>query len=150
MVSPLVPLFPLSWKVKVLATQWCLALCDPMDCSSVDSSVHGILQARILEWVSMPSSRRSSPPRNRTWVSCTPGRFFTVRDIIYRKWCLIVPITGDQFDRLKWWQPALCMANLCFFLSDPKGWWGHSGALVPQELFHLMVLAFTEDACLKQ
>jgi len=38
----------------------CLTLCDPMDCSPPGSSVHGILQARILEWVAMPSSRRSS------------------------------------------------------------------------------------------
>ena len=40
--------------------QPCLTLFDPMDCSLLDSSVHGILQARILEWVAMPSSRGSS------------------------------------------------------------------------------------------
>ena len=40
-------------------------LCDPMGCSLPDSSVHGILQARILEWVAMPSSRGSSRPRDR-------------------------------------------------------------------------------------
>ena len=40
-------------KVKVLVTQWCLTLCDPMDYSPPDSSVHGILQARILEWVAI-------------------------------------------------------------------------------------------------
>ena len=40
--------------------------CDPMDCSPPDSSVHGILQARILEWISMPSSRGSSRPRDWT------------------------------------------------------------------------------------
>ena len=44
-------------------------LCDSMDCSPPGSSVHGILQARILEWVAMPSSRGSSPPRARTQVS---------------------------------------------------------------------------------
>ena len=53
---------------------------DPMDCSPQGSSVHGILQARILEWVAMPSSRRSSQPRDRTWVSYIAGRFFTVRE----------------------------------------------------------------------
>ena len=46
-----------------LVTQSCLTLYDPMDCSLPGSSVHGILQARILEWVAMPSSRGSSPPR---------------------------------------------------------------------------------------
>ena len=46
-------------------------LCDPMDCSLPGSSVHGILQAYILEWVTVPYSRRSSRPRNRTFVSYT-------------------------------------------------------------------------------
>ena len=49
----------------------------PMDCSPPDSYVHGILQARILEWVAMPSSRESSGPRDQTWVSHVAGRFFT-------------------------------------------------------------------------
>ena len=52
-------------------------LCDSMDCSPPSSSVHGILQARSLEWVAIPFSRGSSWPRDRTWVSCTAGRFFT-------------------------------------------------------------------------
>ena len=43
-------------------------LCDPVNCSPPGSSVHGILQARILEWVAVPSSRRSSQPRDGTWV----------------------------------------------------------------------------------
>ena len=47
----------------------CLILYDPVDCSSSRSSVHGILEARILEWVAMPSSRGSSWPRDRTHVS---------------------------------------------------------------------------------
>ena len=49
-----------------------------MDCSLPDSSVHGILQARILEWVAIPFSRRSSPLRDQTQVSCTADRFFTI------------------------------------------------------------------------
>ena len=53
----------------------CLTLCDPMGCSPSGSSVHGVLQARILEWAAMPSSRGSSQPRDRTQVSCTAGRF---------------------------------------------------------------------------
>ena len=48
-----------------------------MDCSPPDSSVHGSLQARILEWVAIFSSRRSSRPRDGTFVSCLAGRFFT-------------------------------------------------------------------------
>ena len=46
-------------KVKVKVAQSCLTLCDPMD-----YTVHGILQARILEWVAFPVSRGSSQPRN--------------------------------------------------------------------------------------
>ena len=49
----------------------------PMDCSSPGSSVHGILQARILEWVVIPFSRGSSRPRDQDQVSCTAGRFST-------------------------------------------------------------------------
>ena len=51
--------------------QSCPTLCDPMDCSPPGSSVHGILQARILEWVAMPSSRGYSPARDRIQVSCS-------------------------------------------------------------------------------
>ena len=54
-----------------------LRLCYPMDCSPLDAYVHGILLARILEWVAMPSSRESSQPRNQTHFSCIGGRFFT-------------------------------------------------------------------------
>ena len=50
-------------KVKVKVAQSCPALCDPKDCSTSDSSVHEILQARILEWVAIPFSRESSQPR---------------------------------------------------------------------------------------
>ena len=56
------------------------ALCDPMDRSLSGSSVHGILQAKILEWVAISYSRGSSWPRDRThisWVSCTAVRYLT-------------------------------------------------------------------------
>ena len=57
--------------------QSCLALWDPMDCSPPGSSVHGILQASILECVAMPSSMGSSWPGDWTQVSCIAGGFFT-------------------------------------------------------------------------
>ena len=59
-------------------------LCDPMDCSPPGTSVHGILQERILEWVAMSHSRGSSQPRDRTCVSCSSciaGRFFTTEPL---------------------------------------------------------------------
>ena len=67
-----------SEKVKVLVTQSCLTPCEPMDCSPPGSSVCGISQARILEWVVIPSSRGSSQPSDQTWVSYIAGFFPTV------------------------------------------------------------------------
>ena len=64
-------------KVKEFVTQSCLTLCDPMDCSPPGSSVHGILLARILEWVAV-TILGSSRPRGQTRVFCFAGRFFTV------------------------------------------------------------------------
>ena len=62
--------------VKVKVTQSCLTLCDPMNFSLPGSSVHGILQARTLEWVPFPGG--SSQLRDRTQVSCIAGEFFTI------------------------------------------------------------------------
>ena len=64
------------WSVLVI--QSCLTLLNPMDCSLPGSSIHGNLQARILEWVAIPFSRGSSWPRDWSWVSCIAGRFFTI------------------------------------------------------------------------
>ena len=65
------------WEVKVLVTQ-CPILCNPMDYSPPDASVHGILQASILEWVATLFSRGSSQPKDWTLVSYIAGGFFTV------------------------------------------------------------------------
>ena len=65
--------------VNSKSLQLCLTLCDPMDCGPPGSSVHGILQARILEWVAMASSRRSSQPRDGiSLYLALAGRFFTI------------------------------------------------------------------------
>ena len=55
--------------VSLKVTQSCLTLCDSMDCSPSGFSVRGILQARTVEWVAMPSSRASSQPRDQIQVS---------------------------------------------------------------------------------
>ena len=67
-----------SMKVKMLTVQLCLTLCNSMDFSPPGSSVRGILQARILEWVDIPFSRGSSQLKDQTQVSCLAGRFLTV------------------------------------------------------------------------
>ena len=78
--------FHYAWPLKVWrrnlplrahSLQLCPTLCDPMDHNPPGSSVHGILQARILEWVALPSSRGSSPPWHLTCISCIARGFFT-------------------------------------------------------------------------
>ena len=75
---------PIVLGMHAQSLQWCPNLCNPMDYSPPTSSVHGISQARILEWVAMPSSRGSSWPKDWTSVSsvaCTAGRFFTAKPL---------------------------------------------------------------------
>ena len=62
----------------MLVIQSSPTLRDPMDCDPPGSSIHGILQARILEWVAIPFSRRSFQFRDQTQVSRITGRFFTI------------------------------------------------------------------------
>ena len=75
----------------------CLTLCDPMGCSLQSSSVHGIFQARVLEWVAISFCRGSSQPRDRTRVSHIVGRRFTV--------CATREVLG--------WVISLMRAHLC-------------------------------------
>ena len=69
-----------AWHISpqcVLVAHWCPTLCDPIDCSPSGSSVHGVVQARMLEWVAISFPRGSSPPRDGSQVSCiscTDGR----------------------------------------------------------------------------
>ena len=77
-------------SVCVLVAQLCLILCNPMDCSLPGSSVHGILQARILECVAIPFSRESSRPRDQTQISCIRGRVFTVWATREAQWRIYV------------------------------------------------------------
>ena len=81
----------IPWS-EVLVTQSCLTFCDPMDCCRPDSSVHGILQARILMWVAIPVSRGSSWLRGQTYISCVSciGRW-----ILYH-----LNHQGSQLDKL--------------------------------------------------
>ena len=62
-----------------LVAKSCPTFCPSMDCSLLGSSVHGLFQARILDWVAMPSSRGASQLRDQTHVFCIAGRFFTTK-----------------------------------------------------------------------
>ena len=79
-----------EWVSEVSeVTQSCPTLYDPIDCSLPDSSIHGIFQARILEWVAISFSRRSSRPRDWTLVSRIVGRRFTIWAPRKRPWCWV-------------------------------------------------------------
>ena len=81
-----------QWASEV--TQSCPALCDPMDCGLPGSSIHGIFQARVLEWVAISFSRGSSQPRDQTQVFCTAGWHFTselLRKSILKNRDIILP-----------------------------------------------------------
>ena len=67
---------PILYQCCSLVAKSCPTLCNPKDCSPSGSSVHGILQASILEWVAISSSRGSSWLRDRTCISCLAGRSF--------------------------------------------------------------------------
>ena len=89
-----------GWKVKVKITQLYLTLfCDPMD-----YTVHGILQARILEWVAYPFCSVSSRLRNWTGVSCISGRFFTNWGIregwVLKKWSFWIVVLEKTLENL--------------------------------------------------
>ena len=75
-------------------------LCDPMDCNSPSSSIHGIIQARILEWVTMPISRGSSQPKDWIQVSLIAGGFFTTwgtKEVCNQAACAqILSLTSDS------------------------------------------------------
>ena len=114
--------------------QSCPTLCNPMDCSLPGSFVHGILQARTLEWVTMPSSRRSSWPRDQTHVSCISciaGRFFTTeplgKPIIYYTWVYLsesfiaLPSSGGNHCYPSACQCLMLLRSSMLLLWD-KGW----------------------------
>ena len=71
-------LVPGCLKVEGEVAQSCPTLCDPMDCNLLGFSIHGILQARILEWIAISFSRGSSRPRDQTQVSHIGGRHFNL------------------------------------------------------------------------
>ena len=100
----------ISRRLLMLVSQPCPSFCDPMDSSPPGFSVHGILQARILEWVAFPFSRGASQPRDQTWVPCTAGSFFTI-------WVTEeAPETSNSTSQ----NQNLCLGYLCWPGKKPK------------------------------
>ena len=89
------------------ATQSCLTLWDPMDCSLLGSSVHGIFQARVLEWVAISVSRGSSRPKDRTQVSRIAG---TLPSEPRGK-----PFPEMEITKISWKLQNLCLPYFPFF-----------------------------------
>ena len=131
------------YQVKVLVVQLCPTLCDPMDYSLPDSSVHRILQARILEWVAIPFSRRSSWPRHGTQVSHIAGRFLLSEPPGKTNRILLVQLLKSGIVRcqsnaswvsrtlLMWLQPQTT-GNLAFSSTQHFHlWWNEGGDIHP-------------------
>ena len=96
-------------KVKVKVAQLCPTLWDPMDCT-----VHGILQATILEWVAVPFSRGPSQPRDRTQVSRIAGGFFTqvfcIAGGFFTSWAIReAPFWRERLQFSSLWLWLICM-----------------------------------------
>ena len=114
--------------------QSCLTLCDPMDCSPPGSSVHGIVQARILQWVAIPCFRGSSWPSDRSLVSCMTGRFLIVwatrgswRTRIFQRICTYVELTH--------WKSLWCWEGLgAGGEGDDRGWDGWMASLTSMDV----------------
>ena len=112
-------------NIKVKVTQSCLTLCNPMDCSLPGSSVHRLLQTRILEWVAVPFSRGSSQARDRTHISHTADRFFTVwvtREALGLSKLKQALVAWKKGKWLKGRQPR-CLPHLTQHLDCPQFWW---------------------------
>ena len=102
-------------------TQSCLTLCDPMVCSLPGSYVHGIFQARILEWVAISFSRKSSQPRDWTRVSRIVGRRFTIwatRKVPQLGYNSV--LFGEQ--RIVFPGGIICLGFLCLYVLSLPPW----------------------------
>ena len=102
-------------RVLCSVAQSCLALCDPMDYGPPSSSVHGIFQARTLEWVAISFSRGSSCPRDWTcifWVSCID------REILYHcaTWEAYIVLVNNFYTTVLFHLPAFSFLYYCYIL----------------------------------
>ena len=111
--------------------QSCLTLCDPMDCSLPGFSVHGIFQARVLEWAAISFSRGSSWPRDGTWVSCI-GDIWATRETLYIKSLYIITALAQSqtecsyvyFWPLYWTLHYMDVLNCIIFIIGLLRWFG--------------------------
>ena len=110
------------WKLKVLVTQSCPTLCNPRVCNPPASSVHGLLQARILEWIAIAFSRVSSQPRGQTQVSCTARKVFTVRAIreVQEHCSGVATSPSKESSPPRDWTCVSCIGRWVGYLGSPR------------------------------
>ena len=112
----------ISCMLCVIVAQLCLILCDPMDCSLLGSSVHGILQARVLEWIDISFSRGSSRTKDRNQLSYIAVRLFTIWATREAP-CTLLTL----FSTFGWYVPVFLSKFIWMFsltcLSSTKFWW---------------------------
>ena len=104
--------FIMSLSLQCLYILLCLTLWDPMDYRLPGSSVRAILQAKLLEWVAISSSRWSSPHRDWTHISCLAGRFFTTEPP--GKPCPLLYLQTDSMD--------MSLSKVWEIVKDREGW----------------------------
>ena len=112
--------FEIRWKpCACLVSQLSPTLCNPKDCSPPGSPVHGDSQARILQWISVPSSRGSSQPRDQTQASHIAGRFFTIWVIweAQEYWVGSISLLQGIFPTQEMNQGLLCCRQILYQLS---------------------------------
>ena len=123
--------------MKVLVTQSCQTLYETMDSNPPGSSVHGILQARILKWVVIPFSRRSSQPRDRTQISNIAGGFFTIWAISV---CSLSNVILLSVNNISW---MYSLQPVYLFLQSPrltKPWLSNEGSSFPDSFCSNLIL----------
>ena len=107
------PFKSVALKIALVA-KLCQTLCHSMDCNPSGSSVYGILQARILEWVAFPFSRESSQPRSWTWVFCISGKFFTI--------CWTLRLVGNAVEKFLKKMKSVTSVDTWMIRSEPYCW----------------------------
>ena len=148
-----------EWNVKVVVAQACLTLRNSMDCSPPGFSVHGIFQARILEWVAMPSSTGSSRPRDWTRVSSIAGGFDSLRWTMLDSWSTKKKIwLWDQGPGLIT-QELLCSRVLLKYKKGERklltqtsegGWRAAPSLVLARELYTFLISYYNKSKeCLK-
>ena len=109
---------------RCVCTQSFLTVCNPMDCSLPGLSVYWIFQTRILEWVTISSSRKSSLPRDQTQVSCIScsSRWILYHCATLEAHLFFVISSNEKYSNCETVIFSICIFMLCYICQDPRIW----------------------------